>query len=323
MLVSAGDLEKYAYCPLSWWLSKTHKVVAKDGVAHHRNTERDLKDIQRKEKSLKFYERYILFFAVSASLIAVVGIALLYGEGSEFWKYFFVVIALLWLLNSSFFLYRASRTESIVKARYERLLLLSAMGAIIIAFFSILFATPANPAISRFAEILSLLWVILANIIFYRTLIMSDELIARKIKYAPVKGEIEYVGAAGEGEEIISEKYGIRGTPDYIIKLDDEYIPVEEKSASRDSPAFPHVMQITAYCMLVEDHYGRTPSYGILKYRDAEFKIPYERRWKTLVLALRKQLLENMERGEAHRNHHNAKKCEHCARRTYCPERLA
>lgn len=323
MFVSAGDLEKYAYCPLSWWLSKTYKVVAQHGVTHHRRAEGELQDIQRKETAIKSYERYILFFAVAASLVAVAGIALLHDETSEFWKYFFVVMALLWLLNSSFFLYRASRTESIVKARYERLLLLSAMGAIFVAFFSILFTTPANPAISRFAEILSLLWVILANIIFYRTLTMSDELIEKKIRYVPVKGEIEYVGASGEGRELVSETYGIRGTPDYIIKLDDEYIPVEEKSASRDSPVFPHVIQVTAYCMLVEDHYGKAPSYGILKYRDTEFKIPYERRWKTLVLTLRDNLLEASERGEAHRNHRNPKKCEHCARREYCPERLA
>ena len=166
MFVSAGDLEKYAYCPLSWWLSKKHKVVSKTGVSHHKNVENELKEIQKKEKKIKFYEKYTLFFSISASIVAIAGIALLYGEMENFWKYFFIVMSLLWLLNSSFFLYRASKVESILKARYEKLLLISSMGAIIIAFFAILFSYPANASISRFAEILALIWVILANLLF-------------------------------------------------------------------------------------------------------------------------------------------------------------
>ena len=322
MFVSAGDLEKYAYCPLSWWLSKKHKVVSKTGVAHHKNVENELKEIQKKEKKIKFYEKYTLFFSISASIVAIAGIALLYGEMENFWKYFFIVMSLLWLLNSSFFLYRASKVESILKARYEKLLLISSMGAIIIAFFAILFSYPANASISRFAEILALIWVILANLLFYRTLYMADAIIAKKIKYIPLKGEIEYVGADREGKEIKSDKYGIRGKPDYIIKIDDDHIPVEEKSSDLMSPTFPHVIQVTAYCMLVEDEYGTAPPYGILKYKNAEFKIPYEERWKKLVLQFREKMLKDIERGETHRNHNNKRKCNNCVRKEYCPERL-
>ena len=322
MFVSPGDLEKYAFCPLSWWLSKEYKVVYKEGVKHHKKIGDELKEIKEKEKKVKFYEKYILFFSVAATLVAISGIAFLYEEIQTFWRYFFVVLALMWLLISVFFLYRATKVVSILKPKYERLLLLSSMGAILIAFFSFLFSSPANRGMSLFAEILAIIWIVVANLLFYRGMYLGDKVVEKKIRYIPIKGEIEYIGEDRE-KEIVSEKYGIRGKPDYILKIDDEYIPVEEKTSDLQSPIFPHVIQITAYCMLIEDKYGVPPPYGILKYKNAEFKIPYEKRWKEVVMQLRENMIKDMEKGVAHRNHNNPKKCARCIRREYCPERLS
>ena len=192
-----------------------------------------------------------------------------------------------------------------------------------VATFSIIFSFPPSPSIGRFAEILALLWVISANLLFYHSLNISEEIIEKKIKYSPLDGKIEYIGESSKGKEMISEEYGISGKPDYIIKLGDDYIPVEEKSFESNHPKFSHVMQITAYCMLIEGEYGKPPPYGILKYPNHEFKIPYEERWKSMVIKIREDMLQDMKRGEAHRNHDNKKKCATCARREYCPERLA
>jgi len=322
MFVSVGDIEKYAFCSLSWWLSREHKVVEKEGVYHHGRVEKELESIKEKEKKAKFYEKYILFFSLSATFVAIAGIAFLYGRLTLFWKYFMVVLALLWLLNSSFFLYRASKVERILMPRYEKLMLLSSMGAIIISTFSIIFSTKPNEDVGRFAEILALIWVVVANIFFYRYLFLSDDVLVSKIKYVPLRGEVEYVGRNRKGEELASKKYGIRGTPDYIIKIDEDYIPVEEKSADLYSPSFPHVIQITAYCMLVEDKYGIPPPYGILKYKNAQFKIPYERRWKNMVMEIKENILRDLEKGMAHRNHENTNKCRRCNHREHCPESL-
>lgn len=321
MHVSAGDLEKYSYCPLSWWLSKAHKIVTQDGVDHHRNVENDLIGIQAHEQHVHFYERYTLFFAIASSLIAIAGIALIYNSG-YFWTYFFLVIALIWLLNSIFFLYRASKTEPVLQAQYEKMLLLSAIGAIVVAFFVLLLNAPENSHLALFFEILSIVWVALANIIFYRSLGISDRLLLEKTKYTSPQGEIEYVGASRKGHELISELYGIRGKPDYIIRLNDDHIPVEEKSSNLLSPHFPHVIQITAYCMIVEDVYGTRPPYGIIRYRHEEFKIPYEKRWKQTVISLREKLLNDKKKNEAHRNHSNPRKCEYCSLRKICSEAL-
>ncbi len=323
MFVSAGDLEKYAFCPLSWWLSKRKKVVEKEGIKHHRKMEEELNIIKEGERRARFYEKYVLFFALSASIIALFGISFMYGGLEKFWKYFLAVIALLWLLNAIFFLYRESRVERILKKRYEKPMLISSIGAIIISTTILILSSPIDTKWSIFAEILALIWVIMANIFFYRYVVLSDDILLKKMKYAPLRGEINYIGKNVRGGEITSEKYGIRGTPDYIIKIDDEYIPVEEKSSDVSHPLFHHVMQVTAYCMLVEDKYGAPPPYGILKYRNAQFKIPYEERWKRIVLNMKEQMLKDIEKGEAHRNHSNARKCRRCHYREECPESMA
>ena len=321
-IVSAGDIEKYSYCPLSWWLSKNHKTVAKKGVENHKKIETELKEIRKKEKILGLYEKYILFISIASSGIALLGISFMYGGMERIWNIFFVFLAFLWLYNSIFFLYKESKASEIIKPKYEKGILISSSGAIIVIAFFIILSLPPNIKISKFAEILALLWVVSANLLFYHSINISEKLIEKKIKYAPINGTIEYIGAFEEGEEITSSKYGIRGKPDYIIKRNNEYIPVEEKSSNLNHPKFSHVMQITAYCMLIEDKYGSPPPYGVLKYRNRQFKIPYEDRWKNMVIKIRKNMIKDMERGEAHRNHNNKNKCLHCARREYCPEKL-
>jgi len=320
--VSAGDIEKYAYCPLSWWLSKEHKSVHKNGVKKHLESGKELEDIKRKEEKVRLYERFVLLISVAATVAALIGLSFLYGKMEKTWNIFFIMLSFLWLYNSLFFLYKAGKS-SILKPRYEKIILLSSVGAIMIATFSIVFSLPPSPEIGRFTEILAFLWVVSANLIFYRTLNISEEIVEKKIKYAPLEGEIEYIGNSREGKEMESQKYGLRGKPDYVIKIGDDYIPVEEKSMESNHPRFSHVMQITAYCMIIEDVYGKAPPYGIIKYADRQFKIPYEERWKNMVINIRKNMLKDREKGRAHRNHNNPKKCAGCSRREYCPERLA
>ncbi|NIV28571.1 MAG: CRISPR-associated protein Cas4, partial [Anaerolineae bacterium] len=36
-----------------------------------------------------------------------------------------------------------------------------------------------------------------------------------------------------------------------------------------------HVLQLAAYCLLVEEQEGQAPAYGILKYGDRAFEVDY------------------------------------------------
>jgi len=321
MFVSAGDLEKYAYCPLSWWLSKEHKAVYYEGVKRDKEIKNEIVEIKEKEGKIRIYNIAVTFFSVSASIVAILGIIFLYSQLEKIWLYLFLIISLLWLFNSSFFFYKSLKTIDVIRPHYEKIILFSSVIAIIIAIFAILFSLPKNENLSRFLEILALSWVISANIFFYRTMFLSEKVIEKKIRYMPLKGEIVYIGKDKPSEELISKNYGIRGTPDYIIKIDYDYIPVEEKSSTLNYPLMHHVIQLMAYCIIAEENYGNVP-YGILRYTGKEFKIPYEERWKNRVIEYANAMRKDIERNEAHRNHNKKIKCDNCLRREWCPEKL-
>ncbi|KAA0003717.1 MAG: Dna2/Cas4 domain-containing protein [Thermoplasmata archaeon] len=324
--ISASDLEKYAYCPLSWWLSKKERnIVCKKGIEEHAKMGKELEEIRKKEVKKSLYEKWVLFFATAASIVAVAGIAFLAEiETGNTNKYIFTIFSLLWLLNSSFFLYKAEKIDiAIMKPRYERIVLISAMGALFISFIVILTSLPKNEGVSKFLEILSLLWIIFANIFFYYSLYISENILRKKIKYAKMDENIAYVGGR-DNEEFISEKYGLRGKPDYVIEKEGEFIPVEEKTGRvPKGPLFSHMIQIIVYCMLIEDVTEKKPSYGILKYNENIYRITYDENLKEVVLQLRDNILHAIEKGEVHRNHDRRGKCINCSRREICPERLA
>lgn len=85
-----------------------------------------------------------------------------------------------------------------------------------------------------------------------------------------------------------SERYGLQGRPDYLIREGRRLVPVEVKSRPAPAEPYPsHLLQLAAYCLLVEDTTGRAPRYGIIRYADRSFRVPY-------TPALRRQVLETM-----------------------------
>jgi CRISPR-associated protein Cas4 len=60
-----------------------------------------------------------------------------------------------------------------------------------------------------------------------------------------------------------SERLGLVGRPDQLVRIDGRVIPVEQKPRAwrvHDS----HVMQLAAECLLVGEVYGVRPPYGLL-----------------------------------------------------------
>jgi len=324
-MMSAGDLEKYAYCPMSWWLSRQdRRVNSIEGVLSHEKEGKELEDIRAGEAKKRYYGGFVMTLAIAASLVAIVGLAFLPGTMGKENNYIFITFSLLWLLNSAFFLYKSERISvMLLKRKYEKIILLSAMGAIVISIIVFMTFLPSNEETSKFLEILALLWIISANMIFYHSLHISEELLVRKMKYVSSGDSIAYVGTVKESQMLESEKYGIRGRPDYILEKDGMYIPVEKKTGrTPKGPLFSHIVQLIAYCMLVEEKFGEV-EYGILEYDEKKYFIDYDPNLKDAVIKLRERMLEDMERGEAHRNHERRGKCINCSRRDICPERLA
>lgn len=78
-----------------------------------------------------------------------------------------------------------------------------------------------------------------------------------------------------------SRVHGLTGRPDELRRAPDgRTVPVEVKSSRGPPPGRPpylsHVLQLYAYCQIVEDRNGAPPPYGLLIYNDG---IPRKVAW--------------------------------------------
>jgi CRISPR-associated exonuclease Cas4 len=117
-------------------------------------------------------------------------------------------------------------------------------------------------------------------------------------------------------------EWGLVGKPDYVIESKGTLIPVEVKSTSAESPYESHVMQLAAYCRLLQVTGGHRPVRGLIKYRNRVFEIEYtaelERKLKSLVNEVRS--LDPT--SDVPRSHHSASRCRSCGYAENCDQRL-
>ena len=142
-------------------------------------------------------------------------------------------------------------------------------------------------------------------------------------------GEIVYEDTSGADSEILfSEKYGLRGKPDYLLeeKNGDGLIPVEVKSglAPGDGNPYPsHAMQLAVYFLLVEDALQEDAPYGLIRYRDRTVRIENSDELRAELLDVLETMRTILKRGDAQRNHNQARRCAGCSVAYACDERLA
>jgi CRISPR-associated exonuclease Cas4 len=139
-------------------------------------------------------------------------------------------------------------------------------------------------------------------------------------------GRVAYVdtGAWDRCERtLFSRRYRLTGRPDYLVRSRKGLIPVEVKSGG--TPARPyeaHLLQLAAYCLLVEEQEGQAPPYGILKYPERAFEIDY-------TDALRDELLDTLDAirtdqraRQVGRSHEEPGRCRGCGYSDRCDQRL-
>jgi CRISPR-associated exonuclease Cas4 len=267
--ISAGELEKYGYCPLSWWYSRqgaeeADQVRLKEGVRDHKEVDRQVKLIEEYEGASKEAEASVAIFSIVATVLAIVALAISVFQTVE-WSYATVALALMWLLAAAMFLYVSLRnTERAIRARS---------------------------------------------------------------KSGIATGHVVDVGASAEtGDSIMeSPQYGLRGLPDVVLRVEDELIPVEVKTGRVPrGPLFSHILQLAAYCLLIEERQGRPPPYGVLQYgKHVRHEIDYNDELKWTLVNKLIEMRQIIRTGEAHRNHRRPGKCASCSRREGCAERLA
>jgi CRISPR-associated exonuclease Cas4 len=124
---------------------------------------------------------------------------------------------------------------------------------------------------------------------------------------------------------LISKAYGVIGRPDYLVETDEGIIPVEIKSTKcpvSGRPFDSHIMQLAAYCLLVEDVIGRSVPYGIIRYADREVVVHYASELRDELMMLLDEMNEAFEADDVHRSHRDARRCSGCSMREACVESL-
>ncbi|MEF8873487.1 MAG: CRISPR-associated protein Cas4 [Candidatus Thermoplasmatota archaeon] len=325
--ISASDIEKFGYCPLSWWVSRTKEEPEdeklEEGEEEHKEFGEALKDVQEKEDKLNIVENIILFLAVSATVISVLGLTFLYPE--TVFSTIFIVLSLIWLLAASFFLFITERHDAETKEpTLERTILIFAMVATMLTGFSFSFRV-IDDILARVTQVVSLSWLIGASYWLKHSFSLKSDAQSTREDLSVDEGEIKYVDALEkESDMLTSEDYRIRGRPDYILEKDGDMIPVEVKTGRvPQGPFFSHILQIAAYCLLIEEDLGEKPPYGLIRYGETEFDIEYDESLKNLLIEKLEMMREDIETEDVHRNHHREGKCANCSRREICPESLA
>ena len=127
------------------------------------------------------------------------------------------------------------------------------------------------------------------------------------------------------GAPLFAQDLRLVGKPDYLIEQSDGMIiPVELKSSrAPQEPREGHILQLAAYCLLVEENYSLRPDFGIIQYKDKSFVIDYTEMLEDELLDVLDEMYEGLAGVELERDHNDWRKCAKCGVRGHCFQRLA
>jgi CRISPR-associated exonuclease Cas4 len=364
--VSASDLERHGYCPLSWYLAKAGFDAEGDaivlGKVQHTAIHEQVVEYRRKERQAKremvvwsWWFAILITFVVDASAFFTIDQRSFDVEVVTKLARYLVLLALVWLVmalamlilpwrrlfgkpfgfaqppNLPPFLQMSGgldvgREEGwMTGGRVEVWLLL---GAVTIAVHGLALQLVTDLGLGTFVMLLvAILWTLIAAWQLQRGLLATDEAdeAAEVVGIDRSKEFITYSDDEDTAGLLIDKETGLRGRPDQIISVNNQFIPVEQKTGKTPiEPHFSHKIQILAYLRLVNIASEIRPSYGLLSYGMMKqmFTVSWGESEEKLLLNQIKEVQQLMVEGGAHRNHERVGKCMNCSRRLGCPEAL-
>jgi CRISPR-associated exonuclease Cas4 len=123
---------------------------------------------------------------------------------------------------------------------------------------------------------------------------------------------------------LFSSQQRLAGKPDYLVRTREGVVPVEVKSGMAPDQPYPaHVLQLAAYCLLVEEQEGRAPPHGIVKYGNRSFEVDYTPALRAELLATLGAMRHDLRARDVDRSHDEPGRCQGCGYRERCEQRLA
>ena len=111
-----------------------------------------------------------------------------------------------------------------------------------------------------------------------------------------------------------SAHHGVAGRPDYLIEERGRVVPVELKPARRArSPWLRDVVQLAAYCLLLEEAEPRFAGYGYLRYAGRTFRVDFTPSLRAELLRTLAALRADLGAADVEPNHEDPRRCARCA----------
>ena len=176
-----------------------------------------------------------------------------------------------------------------------------------------------------FIYILAGFVLLLAIVLISKSRKINREIKNLKYKHKIQDGKITYSDLNIPAKALFSKCYRISGKPDYIVKNNHNYIPIEVKTGYHVEPQKHHVLQLAAYCQLTEDNYTGFTPHGLLIYNDTskQFKIPFDPALRFELESAINKMRYLLKTKDIKRNHNNPHKCRNCSMKTYCDIKIA
>lgn len=124
-------------------------------------------------------------------------------------------------------------------------------------------------------------------------------------------------------QPLYSRRYGLAGKPDYLIAVRGRVVPVEVKPGRiARVPYQSDLMQLAAYCLLLEELHGSAPPYGLLRYADRTFRLDYTPHVREQVLHIVDEMRARLDAADCARSHNEVRCCRACGFFAVCDEAL-
>lgn len=145
---------------------------------------------------------------------------------------------------------------------------------------------------------------------------------ARK-EYGIPHGKVVYTDLDRPARSLFSRKFLIAGKPDYIVE--DEraktLIPVEVKSGNAKKPHWGHVLQLAAYCLLIEEAYSIRVPYGLLVYADGkQHTVKFDDALRSEVISKADEMRRCLRQGGVAKRNRFKGRCLSCSVRGDCSQ---
>lgn len=304
--VSASDLERHEYCPLSWALSRQgnsgqgEAIVA--GIKRHSLIHEKMKDFQFIQTQMRrsvtiwtWWFSVIIALTVDAiafsfidevttplrmaRYLAVWGVAMLIVGSiaiSVPWRSWIGLRETIPRQKSKFLASNNDFThfwepKGFIGGWFEagRLEASLLFGSIVLGLHAIALAGADDRSQATFILFMTAMgWTLAASWQLQRMLLSENALESMKTDIDfDAEDEVAYSDGDAASDLLVDEELGLRGKPDQIVIVDGEFIPVEQKTGKIPvNPHSSHRMQLLAYLHLVEKNTNKSSPYGVLRY---------------------------------------------------------